>query len=139
MRVAITVWGNRISPVLDSAQTLLIAEIKESAIITRQIETCSTASIGDFIAQLSQLKVHALICGALTHEPATLLSTNGIEVIPFMTGKAELILDFYAKGGNLKEFIMPGCPHSGCCRINPGPGETRHIQRAVVSNPKDKP
>ena len=34
MNVAITVWEHRISPVFDSARTLLIAEIKDNALVS---------------------------------------------------------------------------------------------------------
>ena len=38
MKVAITVWGNRISPVFDSAQTILLAEIEQGKIISEYEE-----------------------------------------------------------------------------------------------------
>ncbi len=38
MKLGITVWGNRISPVFDVAQTLLVAEIRQDEVVGRQIE-----------------------------------------------------------------------------------------------------
>ena len=39
MKVALTAWGDRISPVFDSAHTLLIAEIKNKQIISKHYES----------------------------------------------------------------------------------------------------
>ena len=38
MKVAITVWGNRISPVFDSAQTVLLAELLDKQVVDKRLE-----------------------------------------------------------------------------------------------------
>ena len=38
MKIAITVWGNRISPVFDSAQTILLAHIESGKIVEQRRE-----------------------------------------------------------------------------------------------------
>jgi predicted Fe-Mo cluster-binding NifX family protein len=116
MKVAITVWGNRISPVFDSAQTLLITEISKSKIVDRQIEKIQAGLVCRMIDLLEKLRVEVLICGALSAWPAVLFETHGIELVPFIAGDAEMVLSLYAEGKDLAEFIMPGCPRHRCCR-----------------------
>ena len=115
MKIAITVWGNRISPVFDSAQTLLVAEILRSEVINRQIELFQAGLFSRFIELLAELEVEVLICGALSDEPAAMLAASDIEVIPFITGEAEAVLSLYVKGMDLIDFVMPGCPRNKCC------------------------
>ena len=115
MKVAITVWGNRISPVFDAAQTLLVAEIRRNEIISRKIEMFQAGAFNHFIELLADLDVQVLICGALSGESAAMLEAIDIEVISFLTGEAEVVLSLFVKGMDLAEFIMPGCPRKGCC------------------------
>ncbi len=46
MKIALTVWGNRISPVFDSAQTLLVAQIKNDKVIKKSYERFDSDSAG---------------------------------------------------------------------------------------------
>ncbi len=115
MKIAITVWGNRISPVFDSAQTLLVAEVRQVEVVNRQIEVFQAGLFSYLIELLAELEVRVLICGALSDEPAAMLAASEIEVIPFITGEAEAVLSLYVKGMDLTDCIMPGCPRNRCC------------------------
>ncbi|WP_457577595.1 NifB/NifX family molybdenum-iron cluster-binding protein [Desulfomarina sp.] len=116
MKVAITVWGNRISPVFDSARTLLIAEVEGDEIIDRRVERMDTTLFSRVLELLESLDVDVLICGALSMGTAALFDAIRIEVIPFLTGDAEEILSLYVDGEDLADFTMPGCPRRRCCR-----------------------
>ncbi len=118
MHVAITVWGNRISPVFDAAQTLLVAEIRNNVVINRKIVGFQAELFNGLLRLLEEMNVRVLICGALCEGPVRLLESRGIEVIPFMTGEVEKILGLYAGGKDLGECTMPGCgrAHRNCCR-----------------------
>ncbi len=128
MKIAITVWGNRISPVFDSAQTLLVAEIRQKKVVNRQIELFQAGVFSRFIELLTELKIEVLICGALSDESAAMLAANEIEVIPFITGKAEVVLSLYVKGMDLADFTMPGCPRNRCCGTNHCPAGANRIR-----------
>ncbi|MCK5515275.1 MAG: NifB/NifX family molybdenum-iron cluster-binding protein [Desulfobulbaceae bacterium] len=129
MKIAITVWGNRISPVFDSAQTLLVAEVRETEVINRQIELFQAGVFSRFIELLAELEVQVLICGALSDEPAAMLAANEIEVIPFVTGKAEAVLSLYVRGMDLADFTMPGCPRNRCCGTNHCPARENRTRK----------
>jgi len=116
MNVAITVWGNRISPVFDSAQTLLIAEIWDDLIVDRRLQLFQASMFHRCLKLFEELNVQVLICGALCEGPVRMLEAQQIEVIPFVTGEAEKILQYYVQGKDLREFAMPGCGHARCCR-----------------------
>jgi predicted Fe-Mo cluster-binding NifX family protein len=120
MNVAITVWGNRISPVFDSAQTLLIAEIREDRVVDRKLQLFQATMFDRCLRLLKELDVNVLICGALCEGPVRMLESHDIEVIAFITGEAEEILECFVQGKDLKEFAMPGCGHGRCCRSREG-------------------
>ena len=116
MNIAITVWNNRISPVFDSAGTLLVAEICKAEIIDRKIRLFQTGLFDRFVQLLGNLDVQVLICGAICAGPVTILESQGIKVISFVAGDVEKVLKMYASGDDLAEFSMPGCRWRRCCR-----------------------
>ncbi len=110
MKVAITVWGNRISPVFDSAHTLLIAEIKNEQIINRYYESFNPEISSRFTEQLEQMGISVLICGAISEVPAAVLAASDIEIIPFIAGSAFRVLESFALNMPIiPAFLMPGC------------------------------
>ncbi len=127
MNVAITVWGNRISPVFDSAQTLLVAKIREDQVVDRKIQPFQATKFASCLSLLRELEIRVLICGALCEGPVRMLEAHDIEVIPFVTGEAEEILECYVQGKDLAEFAMPGCGHGRCCRVHDGRRRGREL------------
>ncbi len=133
MTVAITVWGNRISPVFDSAQTLLVAEIRDKRVVERKLQRFQATMFSRCLTLLQELDVRVLICGALCEGPVRLLEFHGIEVIPFVTGEAEEILECYVQGKDLQEFAMPGCGHARCCRWR----DNRQLPQEIKNNSEE--
>jgi predicted Fe-Mo cluster-binding NifX family protein len=112
MKMALTVWGDRISPVFDAAQTLLVVEIENTQIINRHYEPFYPEFPSRLAAMLAEMDVAVLICGAISETPANILEANGIKLIPFITGDAGKVIDAYANDvSTMPTFLMPGCRH----------------------------
>ena len=112
MKVAITVWGRRISPVFDSADKLVIAEIKNAKVVNKKKQGFNPGIPSRLIKKLKQLDVAVLICGAISEIPANMIEAGGIRLIPFISGNVDDVLCTYAKEIPIvPEFLMPGC---GC-------------------------
>jgi len=110
MKAAITIWEDRVSPVFDSAQMLLIAEIKDSIVIQKHFEPFNPEMPIRLTERLNELDAGVLICGAISELPARTIEACGIELIPFIAGNVNEILALYAKGIALVPgFLMPGC------------------------------
>ena len=109
MKVAITVWGNRISPVFDSAQTLLLAKVEDSRVVEKKLEFIPLLIPVSIARKIVALNPDSLICGAISHQPARIIEDAGITLLPFISGKAELVLKAYALNLELKKYYMPGC------------------------------
>ena len=110
MKMALTVWENRISPVFDAAQMLLVVEIENNKIISRHYEPLYPELPARLAGRLAEMNVAVLICGAISEMPANILEANGIKLVPFITGNAGEIIDAYVKDVPfMPAFSMPGC------------------------------
>ena len=113
MKVAVTVWEERISPVFDASRRLLIAKIEDLRITDRSYVIFDPEMPSNLTKILSELDVPVLICGAVSQVPATIITNGGIKLIPFITGEVNRVLEAYALGNSLSpSFVMPGC-HDG--------------------------
>ena len=110
MKVALTVWGDRISPLFDSARMLLIADIENHGIIETHFEPFDCGSAFSRVAKIDELGVDVLICGGISGFFARLIEAHSIQIIPFAAGAVDEVLDAYI-GGDLftEKFRMPGC------------------------------
>ena len=132
MRVAISQWQGRVSPVFDVAGNLLISEVLEGREIGRQeIALIATDAI-ERTRQVAQLQVDVLICGAVSSSLEMALSSAGVRVIPRTCGRVEDVLRAFVSGRLADNaFLMPGCFHmAGSCQggrghvgRKPGAGE----------------
>jgi len=132
MKVAITVWENRVSPVFDSACTLLIAEIKNARVVKRSYQHINPDMPMQLVQMLYSQEVVVLICGAVSEGPANVIEASGLELIPFITGDIEKVLETCLESNPVwSELKMPGC---GRCARRKG---RKHIRREVIV--KDMP
>ena len=116
MKIAITVWGNRISPVFDAASTLLLVEIVGNDVVERDIRLCQPSRHDSFVALLNDNDVQLLICGAICEPAVKRLEAEGLEVVPFLAGEVENLIESCLNEQDFTEFAMPGCRHGRCCR-----------------------
>lgn len=109
MKLAVTVWGNRISPVFDAASTLLVAEITNKKISGHYYTAFNPESPTDLIHTLKKNHVTTLVCGAISKTPACLIMDQHIHLISFVTGNVRQFLDSYALNRTVaKIHRMPG-------------------------------
>ncbi len=110
VRLALTVWNGRISPLLDVARQVVLLEVEQGNILTRTERQLESEDPIYRAEELSRWKVDALICGAASQTMADLLVTYGIELISFVAGDTEVVIGAFLSG-NLSdpELLMPGC------------------------------
>lgn len=110
MKLALTIWGNRISPVFDSARKLLIVEVENNKVVKRQYESINFEMDSDLAQILSDLKINVLICGAISRGFSNIIETSAIKLIPFITGHVDTVLESYIENNRvIANFFMPGC------------------------------
>ncbi len=125
MKLALTVWEDRISPVFDAARKLLVAEVENRVIADKYYERFDSTLSPRLTERLKGLDISVLICGAISEQPAQMIEAKGIKIIPFIAGNADEVLAAYVKDKLVKpSFLMPGC------------GRKRHRQNR--GNPENK-
>ena len=110
MRVDLTVWEGRVSPVFDVCREVLILDIDNGQVATSSRQTLSSAEPCNKAQQLVHCGVSTLICGAISNEVLRDLQFKGIQVIAFIAGEVDSIIAAFT-AGNLPNarFTMPGC------------------------------
>ncbi len=109
MKVAVPIWQGNVSNVFDFAHKLLIIELKNNMEVNRNEASLGEQSNPERVAQLRQLGINVLICGAISRPLAHMLTSSGIDVFPFVTGPTEQILTAYKMGNlSLPQYELPG-------------------------------
>ncbi|MCP4754300.1 MAG: dinitrogenase iron-molybdenum cofactor biosynthesis domain-containing protein [Proteobacteria bacterium] len=110
MKAAITVWGDRLSPLCDSARNVLIVDIDNGKIVRRRSEPFQADTPFQQAVRLSDLEVEVLICGAISEPLANIIEAHGIRIVPFIAGNTNRVLEAHLVGElDSIEFQMPGC------------------------------
>jgi predicted Fe-Mo cluster-binding NifX family protein len=109
-RIAIPIWQGRISPVLDTAERLLVCELDPEAERGSRIVELNESDIRRRTEIIKSLSIHTLLCGALSRPLHHLLVHAGVMVVPWLNGEAEEILKAYSEGRlDSDRFRSPGC------------------------------
>lgn len=110
MKVAITIWDEKVSPVFDAAHSILIADINNNILKNIAYKSFNPQFEARLIEKLNHLHIDVFICGAISQAHSTLIEANGIQLIPFISGSVNEILESFARGNSLvPAFLMPGC------------------------------
>ena len=110
MRVAVSVWGERVSPVLDTASRLRIADVEEEGrcddsfdVWLEEREFCRRC------ARICGMRIDVIICGAVSRAMSTMLEATGIKVISGISGNYDEVFGAYSEGSLFSpRFMMPG-------------------------------
>jgi predicted Fe-Mo cluster-binding NifX family protein len=133
MRVALPIWNDRVSPVMDAATRLLIVDYGDQGEISRTEAPVGGDHEPHLARLLSGLGIQSLICGGISQHLFSLLEAQQIKVIPWVTGHVEEVLDaFTANRLWNRRFLMPGCSGRGRGRRRgrgQGPGRGQGLGR----------
>lgn len=114
MRIVIPVWGDRISPVLDTALRLLVIDFKDYKEFNRFMSDIGEEDLSWKCHRIKGLSPDILICGAVSHFFLDMLVGSGVNVIKHISGRIEEVLEEYFKGNIYNSrFLMPGCKKQG--------------------------
>jgi predicted Fe-Mo cluster-binding NifX family protein len=122
MKIAIPIYNDSVSNVFDFAVKLLLVEIENSKEANRSEVALESQLLLQRAGKLKNLEVDVLICGAISRVLAEMVTSSGIQVLPYVTGSIDDVLQAYLTDQLAKpEFSMPGCWHGarkgfGCRR-----------------------
>jgi predicted Fe-Mo cluster-binding NifX family protein len=110
MKIAIAIWNDCVSNVFDFADCILLVEIDGEKEISRSQISFESKTFSKRIRQLKSLNIDLLVCGAISRALAELVIASGIEVLAYITGAIDDVLDAYQSGQLARsQYAMPGC------------------------------
>jgi len=110
MKAALTIWNGRMAPVFDVSREALVLTIKDGAITSRSIENIETPMASQKPRRLQELGIQTLVCGAITEPLQHELSMRGVEVIGFVAGEIDEVIESLLAGTlPTRTLSMPGC------------------------------
>lgn len=109
MKAAFTTWNNRIAPVFDVSRTACIVEAELGTIVARRLAPFKNELPARKILNLVQWEVDTLVCGAISRSMQSILTAQGIRVIPFVAGELDEVIGAWLTGRIERAvFAMPG-------------------------------
>jgi len=112
MRVAIPIFGARISPRFDFAPSLLLLTTEKGKVKAREEVSLAPGDPRQRVEKLKEFEVETLICGGIDCHSRQMLEDNRVRVIPWVAGEVEEALQYFLNGN-----LRPGSTlWPGCCR-----------------------
>lgn len=135
MRVAISDFHGRVSPVFDVATHLTVVEYREENEISQAGYDLASADPYQRAEFLGSLHIDALICGAISRLLELLLAEKGIAVHGRVCGSVPEVLQAFIRGElNGAHFRLPGCAAEGHRRWRRGRCRGRRMTNSEESS-----
>jgi predicted Fe-Mo cluster-binding NifX family protein len=110
MRLAVSIWEDRIAPVMDASCTLILYDIKRGAATHHAQLSLADMEPMTRIRAISDHGVELLLCGAVSREYYEALLAANVNVTAFIAGTVKEVLKAYlAKELRDSRYLMPGC------------------------------
>ena len=109
-KIAIPEWQGQVSTVFDFAGKLLLIDIDGQKEINRSEIALPDEPMPQRVAMLKNLGANVLICGAISRPLMFMVAGLGIEVLPYVSGPIDEVLNAYLAGQLTEQrFTMAGC------------------------------
>lgn len=108
-RLAIPIFMERVSPVLDTCARVLLVDLENKHEITRTVTAVPQDALSVRLDFFRMMNVRTIICGAASDTFHKMLQNAGMRIISGIAGRADDIVCAYCCGRlRLKKFQMPG-------------------------------
>lgn len=119
-KAAFASWNNRIAPVFDVARSIQLVVIETGQIISQAQASLSGNQINLKAWRLAEWGVDTLVCGAISSPLQAMVAAYGIEVIPFVAGDLQQVIQAWVDGklADSSAYTMPGCRNAAGSGFN---------------------
>ena len=111
MKVAIPIFGNRISPRFDFSPEMWIIEVERGEVVSQEKLPTANLNLPRRLEQITSNGVDKVICGGIDGFSLNQLGSKGIDVLEDVIGEAETAFDLFMRGR-----LRPGF----CCERRAG-------------------
>ena len=110
MRVGIPIWNGRVSPVLDTAERVVVIDTGDETGEMREEVALQPRRLPLRAARIAELQLDLLVCGAVSSPLAEMLAAAGVRLEPWIAGDVEEVLGALTTGQlDRPRYRMPGC------------------------------
>jgi predicted Fe-Mo cluster-binding NifX family protein len=124
VKIAVPIFGSRVSPRFDCAQAFLLVTADERTPWQRQQVAAANWAPHERVNRLMELGVHAVICGGIDCWSAESLRSGGILVCNSITGDVDEALDSLLRGGMFADRCARTCAVPDPPPLGPDSGRT---------------
>ncbi len=120
-KVAIPLFGTRISPHFTYAEMALLVDIENGAVSQSREIALGPADELQRIQYFKSLEIDTLICGGISNIAECMFAEQAVNVISWVSGEARDALEQF-----LLKQLVPGaclCPKQNRCRTRKGKGK----------------
>ncbi len=106
MRVAIPHMGDWVAPCFEYSATIAVFSIEHGAVVDRIDYPLLSREPFDRVRLIRDQHVNTIICGGVQEIYENSLRASGVEVISWVSGTVDDLLDLYVRGQ-----LVPGTEH----------------------------
>ena len=109
MRIAISIDRNAVATVFDFGSKLELIDLDDSGIVNREIVDFDAKLSSLRAAQLKELFIDTVICGAISEPVAIMIQHSGIQLVSGITGGIDSVLQAYCSSTlQDPQYLLPG-------------------------------
>lgn len=113
-KIAIPTFQNRVSPVLDSCNHILLVDIVDNAEQDRETVFMGACTLADRCSTLVKMGISIVICGGVSETLANMIKGSDILLINGIAGDIDDVITAYLENRlQLPVFYMPGFKPNG--------------------------
>lgn len=120
MKIAIPLFGNRVSPRFDYSPELWIIEVKNGEVVKQEKLPTANLSLTKRLDQIISNEVDKVICGGVDGFSLHQLGNKGVEVVHDVIGEAKVAFDLFMRGRLRSGFCCEKRRVRGPCRWRRG-------------------
>jgi predicted Fe-Mo cluster-binding NifX family protein len=99
MKIAIPMFGNRISPRFDFSPEMWIIDVEGGKVVRQEKLPTAHLNLPQRLEQITSNGVDKVICGGIDGFCQNQLGGRGIDIVQDVMGDAEIVFDLFMKGG----------------------------------------
>lgn len=98
MKIAIPLFGNRISPRFDFSPEMWIIDVEGGKVVGQEKLQTANLNLPQRLEQITSNGVNKVICGGMDGFCQNQLGSRGIDVVQDVIGEAEIVFDLFMRG-----------------------------------------
>lgn len=124
--IAVPVFQNRISPLMDVSNRYMIYETEDGEIKQKIDISLNAEGEPQRVEKLKDIGVNTIICGAVSGYVAHIVGEKGMRLLPMIYGPIDEVIDRY-----LDNSLASYCPKPEGCEHRKGTGRAGCSRRAI--------